>query len=237
MKKLTKINGIVYRTYDSGAYDKVVCIVSDTGSKVALLAKGIKKPNSRKAHSIDLGNFVTFKIVEGYKIPIVSETLLINEHLGWKTNYENLVFLQLMCEVIGNFVAEDNDEPSLFKVFRAILELLNYDKKYLVAIFLFQVLLYTGNLPKLNECILSGAEVDSTKCFSDSQNVGYNTQGIGNKVSARIFKTQRFIEKTGLYSGLRVSLAPEEIGKMFRIHLNWLEIVIGKELKSKKFVE
>src|SRR5690349_10124281 len=115
MNPITTIEGIIYRVYDSNAADKVITVLDTNGNKRALLAKGTKKQNSRKSHTIDLGNYVKVKIVEGYAVPVISEISLISENRNWKSELDKLVALQFMCEITDKFAIEENNDPRMFK--------------------------------------------------------------------------------------------------------------------------
>lgn len=238
MNQLSNSTGIVYRIYDSNAYDKVVCILDTHGNRKALLAKGAKKQNSRKSHTIDLGNKVKVKTVEGYAVPIISEIKLINENQIWKKDLKNLIALQFICEIIDKFAIEENNDPRIYKVLEGVLELDEINNlELLISIYLLQILLVSGLLPKLNECVETGNELNSENAYLKTGLVGYTSlENNASKASPRLFKTQRFIEKSGLYSSLRLDLDRTESLKLLKLHIDWLETTIEKELKSKRML-
>ncbi len=238
MKPISSIEGIIYRIFDSNAADKVICVLDTDGNRKSLLAKGAKKQKSRKSHSIDLGNHVKVKIVEGYNVPIISEIKLVSENNIWKSDLTCLIGLQTLCEIIDKFAIEENNDPRIYKIFEGVLGLEEINNLELtLSIFILQILLVSGHLPKLNECIETGIAISSETALYKPGVVGYTSlENNATKVDPRLFKTQRFIEKSGLYSSLRIGLNHEESLKLLKLHMDWLETTIEKELKSKRIL-
>ncbi len=236
MKPTTTIKGYIYRVFDSGASDKVINIIDTNGSKKSFIAKGVKKQFSRKSHSIDLGNFVKAKIVEGYNVPIVSDVELLSDLRQWKKDFVCLTALQLICEIINNFCFEENHDPRLFKTVSNILGLEDLsDITLIMLIFIVQILDITGNLPDLSTCVITGEKLLEDQIFILEDHVGYvsNQKGMMlTKIDSRFVKAQKFVLKTGLFSSLKLSLDSEEKLKLLNIHISWLETLLEKKLKS-----
>jgi hypothetical protein len=97
----------------------------------------------------------------------------------------------------------------------------------------------TGNLPKLNESVDTGEDLAPESIFISNDQAGFvsDTSPINyGKVEERIYKTQRYMEKHGIRDILRINLTREELIKMLKLHIRWIELVIEKELKSKKII-
>jgi DNA repair protein RecO (recombination protein O) len=245
MNPTKNIQGIIYRIYNSGASDKIIYILDREGQKNTILAKGVKKQNSRKAHSIDLGNLIDGKVVEGYSLPILSEIKLIKEFSFWKNSYSKIVLLQFFCEVIDRFSFEGNSDKDIFEIFSEILESWKFAENdsgkelYLACIFILKILEITGHLPNLEESIISNNPLKSHSIYSIPESIGYvgedDSGSFKDKVPDRIYKTQRFIVATSIRDSARVKLERDEQVKLFKIHLDWLEQVTGN-LKSREMV-
>jgi DNA repair protein RecO len=243
MNPTKNVKGIIYRIYNSGQTDRIIYLIDQEGKKVNILAKGVRKPTSRKAHSIDLGNYVEGKVIEGYSLPLLTEIKLLEEFRSWKDSFDKLIFLQFFCEIIDKFTFEENYDDMLFKVFHNCLEL-NTDRViYIAAIFLIKILDITGHLPTLNECVITNTDLDPNEVYILDEYVGYISKdalansGIGGeKITDRIIKTQKFIVDHNVHDALKIQLTREEEAKMFRIELNWLEHTISEKIKSKPII-
>jgi DNA repair protein RecO len=112
-----KLNGIIFRLYDSKPGDRVVHLLASDGSRHVLIAKGVKKGTSRKAHAIDLLNYVQVKVSGKGDMPLITDIKLIDKFEGFKSSYKGLIFVQLICEVLHIFILEKQEEVGYFKIF------------------------------------------------------------------------------------------------------------------------
>jgi len=243
MNQTKNFKGIIYKIFSSGPADKVVYLIDEEGRKNIFIAKGVKKQNSKKAYAIDLGNYLDIKIVEGYAVPILVETKALNEFTSWKKEYNRIILLQFFCEVIDKFCFEENKDAELFKVFYNTLILTTDKIFYQSAVFLLKILNSTGNLPQLNECVVTGEELSISNIYYSQDHIGYLSKKASNNIqepleliSDRIIKTQKYIIDHSFQEALRVSLTKEEEVKMLLIEINWIENIIEKNLKSKEIL-
>ncbi len=243
MTQTKNLNGIIYRLYNSGQSDKILHIVDKEGKKVSLLAKGIKKPGSKKAHSIDIGNHIQAKVVEGYNIPLLTEVNLLNEFSKWKQDYQRMIFLQFFCEVIDKFAYEENHHEELFDLFFNVLNSKSEKTLLLASTFLIKLLNITGHLPPLNQCVVTSKALSAEEVYYLVDHVGYVSDEVisriginADKVSERVVKTQKFLIEQSFNNAVKVQLTAEEEKRMFLIELNWVENVLDQKLKSKAMV-
>lgn len=229
------IKGIIYRIYNSGAADKVVNILDEHGKKISAIAKGVKKQNSRKAHSIEIGNYIKAGILQGYSTPLITEASLINEHSNWKINLQTITSLQFICEIIDNFAFEENKDPEIFNLLEEVLSKDPQKLTLTLSYFILKLLEHSGNLPEINYYVNTGEPIIVGEGYFSEGIIGYVTQDASNyenKINPLIYKSQRFILSSNLQSVLRLELPEELANSMFRVHLSWLNQVLGKKLKS-----
>ena len=227
--------GLIYRLYNSGVADKVVSLIDESGKKVSALAKGVKKQNSKKAYSIEIGNFVKMSLLQGYSTPIVTEAILINEFQLWKHDLKTITSLQFLCEIIDNFTFEENIDSSVFDIFYEVLNSKPEKLTLTLSYFILKLLNTTGNLPEINFYVNTGEPIAVGEGYFSEATIGYVTRDISsqnNKVNPLIYKSQRFILGTTLNNVTKLDLNTELENAMFRMHLSWLNQVLGKKLKS-----
>lgn len=242
--KNNTIKGIIYRIYSSGQSDKVINIIDNEGSKVTLLAKGAKKNNSKKAHSIELANQIEVKIVEGYAIPIISEIKVVEEFILWKKDQAGILFIQLFCEVIDKLCYENNKDTELYTLLFNCLNEYNINTLSIANSFLLKIIWHSGAIQPININALTGESLDVNGVIYTNQIAGYiskselqkNLELSGEQVSQLIPKGQKYLlEKPySLAKGLALSLADQL--KMLQINLDWFEIITEQRLKSKGII-
>jgi DNA repair protein RecO len=117
------IKGIIFKTHNSGLSDKIVNLILENGERKSYLAKSSRKGTSRKLSSLEIGNLVKVKFVEGYNIGIISDVKIENEFIHWKKDYKAMIYLQFICEIIDKFVHENIEEQALYDT---LVSVLNY---------------------------------------------------------------------------------------------------------------
>lgn len=240
MSKYSTKKGIIYRIYNSKEADKVINIIDENGERVSMLAKGVKKQKSKKSAAIEPGNLVSVKLVLGYAIPILSDIKVLNENLFWKKDYKSIVFLQFICEVIDKFVYENAENRNIYSVLVDVLNQTDEENRELAfAILLLHILSDSGNLPSLKQDVYLHRTIRPENMYSSYESVGYVSDSAPSKkekIDPRINKTQRFILQSPFSTALKINLSQVEIIKMLKLHVDWIEMVLERELKSKKIL-
>lgn len=242
MKSTSLYCGIIFKISNKESFDKVLTVILENGEKKSFLAKGVRKEKSRKSHSIDIGNYVKIKTIEGYTVPIVSEIELLNEFRNIKTDFKTLTFLQFFCEIINKFSHEDALEKELFLNFFDSLKNSTSNNIVLISIiFTLKILKDSGHLPDLSKSILNSSAMTSQNCMLTSEHIGYvkdsdESNVHKTKVDPTIYKIQRFIEISTFRLCLKLKVSEDDLKKILRIQVMWIEMILDKELKSKKML-
>lgn len=232
------VEGVIFRIQDKNPTDKLIYLVSEEGEKVALLAKNVKKQTSKRAQSIEIGNLVRAKYIGGYNISILTDIKILNEFLHWKRDFKNMIYLQLICEIVNQYVHEEIKEEKIFTVLVDILSQQSARLEYLTSIFIIKVLNITGHLPELDKDIFTYEDIDSQNAYLSLGQIGYIRDGAKayKKVPDRIYKTQRFVLNSNIQNALKINLTEEEEKELLKLHMDWFEISIDKKLKSREIL-
>lgn len=219
--------------HDSKEADRVVHLMLEDGSRLVAFAAGLKKSSSRKAHAIDLLNQVQLKLVEGKSgMPLITEAKLLNGNDKLKNALPGLMFIQACCELMDLFTQEEFPESGYYLNLQNLLSM--PDEKQLpllLAALQLRALYLSGDLPKLNEDNLTGAQIEPGEKRYLNSTIGYSKQG-EDAVSDRVFKTQRFILQRDFATIQAVSLDLQEQLRILSIHTNWLRILLDKKLPA-----
>jgi DNA repair protein RecO len=237
MTKTTQ--GIIIKISDSKEADKIIKMIGQNGEKITFLAKGVKKMASRKAHALELGNLVKISLNHKYNIPLLIEIKLLSEPLSWKISFESLIFLQMVCEILDLISTEDFGDKRIFYYSKQVLYTTKNKLKFNVAIWILYILQLTGNLGDLKKSVISGLPIKHNSVATMPGIIGYisaKESSVSKKLESQIIKTQLFSLKTNIYAANRINLNERLITAMLNLHLDWLEIIIEKPLKTRKLL-
>lgn len=238
--KTSHTKAIVIKTFDSKDADKVVQLVNNKGEKINVLAKGIKKPHSRKAHAVDLANYISIATTDGYQLPILTEVKLLNEHHSWKSEYNSLILVQIICEVLSNFMQEGVGNIEVFKLTKEVLSTQNANTLICAfCFFVINLLNLSGNLADLKKSVVTEKDIDLSKVSYIESSLGLlnrNESEFSKPLDPSLVKTMQFYKNNSLNNSLRISLDNLKQTKLLNLLLSWVEIVQEKELKSRRLL-
>lgn len=234
----------VIRKFNSGEADLILHLLDEQGIKVPCVAKGAKKPTSRKAHAIELLNLIDLKFSESNKgLPIIAELKLKQEPTLFKSSLVGIMWLQLIAEIIGFFAQEGQEQPALYRNLENLLNVKS-DKSLplLAAGFLLRLMYINGDIPNLNRDLESDSKLTAAEnIYANPEQPGYVLKqpypGL-EPIPNRLLKTQLFMLQYDFQQLQKIDLSlPEQI-QLLQLHHDWFRHTIGKELITiKSFIQ
>ena len=95
--------------------DKIVTLYTKEFGKVAVIAKGIRKLESKRKSHFELGNLLKIDLIESHKFYIAAQTEIIETHPKLKLSLERVNALYYVLEVFDGLIPEKDDNALLFK--------------------------------------------------------------------------------------------------------------------------
>lgn len=106
--------GIVLVSKDAGEADKILTIFTKNFGKLEILAKNVKKLNSRRASSCNTLSYSKFGISKS-KIPTLSEAVILDQFLKIRQNLAKLAVAFQALEVLNSITPAEVPNTSIFK--------------------------------------------------------------------------------------------------------------------------
>lgn len=233
--KYTLQTGIILRSFDSGASDKIIHILNNQGFRTPILVKGAKKTQSKKNQHIEIGNLVNVKTVDGYAIPIMSDITVVDNFSAWKIDYQAFTSLSCLLELTALFVVEEQQDLAAYELLRDSLEL-QKNLACILAGFILKMLELSGTLPRLDHCIETGKILSPGNVTRNQGITGYIDKIGTISVPDRLYKIQKYILSHEISQLPAISVTQAEALNLLQIHLDWAEAVSERTIKSTKLV-
>jgi hypothetical protein len=106
---------IVLRRVDFGEADRMLTLYSREFGKIRALAKGARKPQTRKAGHIELFMRSDFMFAEGRSIDIVTQAELVEPYAALRNDLVRTTYAAYAAELIDGLTAEA--EPKLTAIY------------------------------------------------------------------------------------------------------------------------
>jgi len=126
MTRSKRAEGIIIGRQDFGELDKIVTIFSQREGKIRTLAKGVRKINSRRLGSLELGNLVKLFFHRGKNFDIITEVAVSDGLAELKNNHIKLGAIIFACEILNALLPEKEENQ---EIYRELLKLRSSIKK------------------------------------------------------------------------------------------------------------
>jgi DNA repair protein RecO (recombination protein O) len=140
-----RLEGIVIKRKDFGEADRILTVFTRHQGKIKIIAKGVRKINSRRAPHIELLNQTILTIHES-KLPILTEAETLEHYSLLKNDLRRAGFAFYICELLDGLLPEHQESRSTFDLVTAVLKRLETDEnpKMLIKNFEQEILINLG---------------------------------------------------------------------------------------------
>ncbi len=113
-ERLYKITAIVLKRTDFGEADRLLTVYSLEEGKLRLLAKGVRKPTSRKAGHLELFTHVKLLVAKGKEIDLITQAEALEYFQALKEDLIRTGYAHYIAELTDGFMAEQDRNPAVF---------------------------------------------------------------------------------------------------------------------------
>ena len=114
--RILKDEGIVIAKRDFSDADRIFVIFTRSRGKASFIAKGVRKPKSRKRGLLETGNVITFAYADSRSIPIITEVELIKSHAGLRKSLTKISVAYFLCESVGRVTEEHEQNGAVYEL-------------------------------------------------------------------------------------------------------------------------
>lgn len=236
-----KTRAIIIKRTNFNEADRIVTIFSEKLGKLKVIAKGIRKVNSKLSGNLELFCLTNFNIAEGRNLDIVTGALIEKCYINLRNNLKSTQNAYYFGETIDKITEENDPHLKIFELLDSVLENLNnIETNILIPYFEWNIASEIGYHPELNNCI------NCRKKIKENEKIYFNISRGGiicSKcrksdmiISSDAIKILRLFLRHNIKSLQNLKLDNKiitEIKKITRIYLNTKS---EKEIKSQRYI-
>lgn len=145
--------GFILGRRNFGEADRILSIYSKEHGRISLLAKGIRRPKSRKRGHLEIFSLVKFEASVGRGLDLITEAEVSDDYKDIRKSLTKVSLAYYFCEVIGKITHEGEVNHELFELIKQTFENLKTENKLktLRHDFILDVLTLLGFWPKGKE--------------------------------------------------------------------------------------
>jgi len=130
--------------------DRIISVFSKNHGRVSLIAKGVRKPTSRKRGHIEIFTHLKFQAVVGKGLDLVTEAEIIDDFEEVRKDLKRVSLAYYFMESVGRTTREDEKNPAIFEILIDYLSKLKTEDKLknLRETFVYDILTTLGFWPK-----------------------------------------------------------------------------------------
>ncbi len=241
-----KSQGLVLRQYTLGEADRIFSILTPDMGKVRVVAKSVRRPQSKLRGHLDLTNVVDFSASYGRNLDVVTEAQARDNHPRIRSDLSLLSQAVYVCELTDSFAEERSPSRDLYLLTTVTLDLFpDAEDVWLVCRwFEARLLEVTGFRPELESCVECGAMLEPADHTLDLAAGGVlcpecRAFGPGSKtrVTEGAMRVLRHIQRSRRF----LDVGTPNIGKRLKkevegIHTRYIRSILERSLKSEEFV-
>ena len=106
--------GIVLKRINYGEADRIITILTKDFGKVTLLAKGVRRPKSKKRGHLEIFSYIKFSASNTDKLGMLYEVELQDSFPKIRKSLKKMSVAYYMCETINRVVLEREGDKELF---------------------------------------------------------------------------------------------------------------------------
>lgn len=248
MSRYYSAEALVINRRNIGEADKVITLLSKFRGKFDASAKGVRKVASRRGPNLDLLNHIKASFASGKKLDVITEVQTIDSFKKAKEDLEKVGYSYHITELVKEFLEEGQGGNEVFDLL--LITLRELDKAQnsrkigrILRSFEIKLLYLVGYKPQMGHCVVCGDKLSEWGNFISPQAGGVVDSKCGaaiiskRPISTDAIKILRFLQKEPLEKINKLNIAQDlnlELEAQIRFYI---EYILGKELKSVKFID
>jgi DNA repair protein RecO (recombination protein O) len=141
--------GIVLTRRNFGEADRILVLYTKNFGRISLLAKGIRRPKSRKRGHVEVFNKIKFQAVVGHGLDLIIEAEVTDGFKEIRTSLKKISLAYYITEVVGRITHEGEEHVEVYDLIIDTFERLKTTKllKKLRLQFVTELLIILGYWP------------------------------------------------------------------------------------------
>lgn len=244
-QKVYGTEAVVLRRMNLGEADRLLTLFSPDEGKIKAMAKGVRRPGSRKAGHLEPFTRAKLLLARGRDLDIITQAEAIDLYSDLQRDLVRLGYAAYVVELLDRFTVQEGESRSLYDLLVATLSRLSAVRSpdALVRYFELRLLDLVGYRPELSRCLSCGGEIQPESQFFSAQAGGVLCPKCGrsrheaNPVSLAALKVLRHYQRNLIEEALAPSVSLEVHGELERLMHGYLTYLLERKLNSPAFLD
>ncbi|MEJ2209197.1 MAG: DNA repair protein RecO [Anaerolineae bacterium] len=250
--RVYRTEGIVLRRSDFGEADRLLTVFTPERGKLRLVAKGARKPSSRKSGHVELFCHSQFMVAVGRELDIVTQAETLEPYRGLREELLPTTYAYYIAELADAFTGERDENRLLYHLlldaFRWLSEAAGEEGgpgdtlPLLARYYELHLLSLVGYQPQLFVCVGCRERLEpQVNYISPAEGgvlcprCGYDRVGT-RELSLNALKVLRFLQTRDWETCRLLHLTPDSLAEVERVMYDYITYYLERRLKSIDFL-
>jgi DNA repair protein RecO (recombination protein O) len=239
-----RAEAVVLRHSNWGEADRLVVLYTLEMGKIRAIAKGVRKPHSRKAGHLEPFTQSNLLLARGRDLSIITQAETIESMLPLRGDLLLTTYASYVVELLDRFTYEEGENRALYRLLTDTLLRLCQSSTPDLVIHYFEIRLLdlVGFRPQLFKCTVCGAEIKPQDQFFSAHQGGVVCPKCGPKVtgsrsiSTNALRYLRHFQRSSYSEASRASLSPALDKELELIMGHYLPYLLERSLNTPPFL-
>ncbi len=239
-----RVEAIVLRHADWGEADRILWLFTRETGKVKVIAKGIRKPRSRKAGHLEPFTRVDLLLAQGRDFPIVTQAEAKETYLQLREDLVRVGYASYVVELLDRFTYEEGENHALYRLLSETLWRIDQepDPAFGVRYYEVRLLDLVGFRPQLFQCVNCATDIRAEDQFFSFEKGGVLCPKCGvrepdaRQVSVAALRILRHFQRSSYKEAQRLRLAETVDREVENLMGNYLTYLLERGLNSPEFL-
>jgi DNA repair protein RecO (recombination protein O) len=240
-----RTEAIVLRRKDFGEADRMLTLFTPERGKVRVVAKGIRKPRSRKAGHLELFTCSRLLLAKGRDLDVITQAETVNAYRPLREDLLRGAYAAYAVELLDRFMPDEQENSELYALLRGALGWICVSPNLALTAryYELQLLSLAGFQPELRQCVAGGEKIVAEDQFFSPEEGGVVCAKCGSAGPSRVpisisaLKLLRYFQAHDYASAIVVHVRPAVEAELERILLVYITHLLERQLKSVEFLK
>lgn len=238
-----RIEAIILRHSNWGEADRLLTLFTLDMGKLRAIAKGVRKPRSRKAGHLEPFTRASLLLARGRDMLIVTQAETISAHISLHEDLLLSTYASYVVELLDRFTYEEGENRALYRLLADTLERLSSsDLDLAVRYYEVRLLDLVGFRPQLFTCVSCEEQIQPENQYFSADlggvlcpKCGRRTPGV-RPISLMALKYLRHFQRSNFSEASRANLTPGLNREMENLMQHYLMYLLERGLNTPSFL-
>lgn len=239
-----RVEAIVIRHRDWGEADRMLTLFTREMGKLSAVAKGVRKPRSRKAGHLEPFMRSSLLLARGRSFFVLTQAESIAPYIALRDDLVLVGYASYIAELLDRFTYDEEENSALYRLLSNSLTRLNRgdNPETVVRYFEIRLLDHTGFRPQLFNCAQGEEQIQPEDQFFSAAQGGALCPKCGvtasdaKPISMQALKYLRHFQRSSYKDASRGRVAPRVMTEIERLMNYYLTYLLERGLNTPSFL-